>query len=159
MLRVKRIADKFGLNITTVCCDATNELPFSERFDYVFQAGLLEHFYPEQRIDMLKKWKKNAKNMISLIPNAHCLAYRVGKQILEEKGTWEYGLEMPQSSLRWEFEQAGIEVLDEYTIDSAAALKLLPNDHVLRVALEKMSDHYRLEDFGQGYLLVTIGKC
>lgn len=156
---VERVSKSLGITLDTICFDATKELPFSTKFDYVFQAGLLEHFYTEQRIDMLKKWKKCADTMVSLIPNANSVGYRIGKQISEDNGTWEFGLEMPQGSLKGDFEAAGIEVTNEYTIDSYGAVRFLPKDHILRVALEKMMEQYDLDKFGQGYLLVTIGKC
>ena len=44
-------------SVDLVYTDATKELPFSDdEFDIVFQAGLLEHFEKEKRIELLKLW-------------------------------------------------------------------------------------------------------
>lgn len=158
---VDYIAAKLECTITTCVKDATLPLDFDNKvFDFVFQAGLLEHFDKEKRIELLKLWKPTCKHMISFIPNAHSLAYRVGKFMMEQVGTWEYGLEMPQSSLYDEFELAGYKNIREYTIGEEHALKFLPNNHYLRVALEKCIKEKLLDsdNYGQGYLLVTIGQ-
>ncbi len=52
----------------------------------------------------MKKGKKCADTMVSLIPNANIVGYRIGKQISGDNGTWEFGLEMPQGSLKSDFE-------------------------------------------------------
>ncbi len=159
---VDRLCFRTGYSINTFCADATKELNFNEKeFDVVFQAGLLEHFNKEQRIHMLYSWKKICKRMISLIPNAHSLAYRMGKNMMEKEGSWQYGLEMPQGTLIDEFIAAGYKNIKEYTIGERHSLNFLPPNHYLRIALEKWLDEYSNEeiyDWGQGYLLVTIGE-
>lgn len=157
---VNELVKNTGYKVNTYCIDALNELPFEDgEFDLVFQAGLLEHFEKHQRVDMLKKWKRVCKLMISLIPNAHCLAYRAGKILAEENKTWSWGLEMPQSTLIDEFEKAGYIDISEYSIGERHALNFLPNDHYLRVAVNRWLDENKnMADWGQGYLLVTIGK-
>ena len=97
--------------------------------------------------------------MISMIPNAASIPYRVGKQIREKNGTWEYGLEIPKHSFAEEFSKAGIEVVKEYTIGTKSALSFLPKKHYIRKFFEKLrKEGYNLEKYMQGYLLVTIGK-
>ena len=46
---VRAAAERLNLsNVDVIHCDATKELPFKEKqFDYIFQAGLLEHFGTE----------------------------------------------------------------------------------------------------------------
>ncbi len=105
--------------------------------------------------------EKYCRKMVSLIPNAHSLAYRLGKYIQEQNGTWIYGLEMPQASLREEFEKAGLKNIMEYSIGQEHSLTFLPQEHYLRAALEKFFKEWDLScgtDIGQGYLLVTIGE-
>ena len=158
---VKELAKRFGCSINAVKYDAFSALPFTEQeFDVIFQAGLLEHFDKKTRIELLKNWGYNCKKMVSLIPNAHSVAYRVGKYLQETAGTWEYGLEMPQSSLRDEFIQAGFVNIKEYTIGTFESLNFLPENHYLKIALKQLFEDNCLdtEDFGQGYLLVTIGE-
>ena len=159
---VKAAADRLNLsNVSVVHCDATKELPFEEKqFDYIFQAGLLEHFETEEQVRLLRNWARYGKYMISMIPNAASIPYRVGKQIMEENGTWEYGLEIPKHSFKEEFTKAGIFVEKEYTIGTEWAQNFLPKRHYIRKFFAKLEkEGYILDDFMQGYLLVTIGKC
>lgn len=157
----RKVASNFDCDINFAMADATNDLPFTyEKFDYIFQAGLLEHFYKDERISLLKNWKRYGKTMISLIPNSHSLAYHYGKALQEKNGEWSYGLEMPQSSLYEEFERAGLKNIREYTIGAEIALNFLPENHYLRVALERAYNEIpESRNYGQGYLLVTIGSC
>ena len=153
------VANNIGVKVKTIQADATQILPFeSDYFDVAFQAGLLEHFDKETRIDLLRKWGCCAKKMVSIIPNAASLAYRVGKALQENNATWEYGLELPQYSLIEEFNKAGFKIDKEYTIGAEHALNFLPQKHYLRKALEKWIRENPCEDIcGQGYLLVTVG--
>ena len=159
---VKAAAEKLSLNnVDVILCDATKELPFKEKeFDYIFQAGLLEHFETDEQIRLLRNWARYGKYMISMIPNASSIPYRVGKQLMENEGTWEYGLEIPKHSFKEEFSRAGITVEKEYTIGSEWAQRFLPKRHYIRRFFAKLEkDGYNLDDLMQGYLLVTIGKC
>ena len=159
---VKAASDRLKIhNIEVIHCDATQELPFEDKqFDYIFQAGLLEHFDTEEQVRLLRNWSKYGKNMISMIPNATSIPYRVGKKIMEDKGIWEYGLEIPKHSFKEEFTRAGITVEKEYTIGTEWAQRFLPPKHYIKRFFAKLEkDGYNLDDYMQGYLLVTIGKC
>lgn len=149
--------------VNTVYADATKKLPLNEKeYDVIFQAGLLEHFNFEEQSAMLELWKRNLKDdgiMISLVPNAASLAYRVGKAISEKNGTWKYGLEEPLYSFQGQMSKAGFNVLSEYTIGAEHALKFLPKMSLLRVVLKHWLKNNLCEDLcAQGYLLVTVAK-
>lgn len=121
---------------------------------------MLEHFETDEQIRLLRNWARYGKYMISMIPNASSIPYRVGKQLMENEGTWEYGLEIPKHSFKEEFSRAGITVEREYTIGSEWAQRFLPKRHYIRRFFAKLEkDGYNLDDLMQGYLLVTIGKC
>lgn len=125
-----------------------------------FQSGLLEHFSTDEQIRLLKNWKRNCRQMVSMIPNAASIPYRVGKQISENNGTWQYGLEIPRHSMIHEFMAAGIRVEKEYTIGTEWALKFLPPRHFIRKMFKKLQKQgFSLNGMMQGYLLVTIGRC
>ena len=147
-------------HLQAIQADATKPLPFQDKeFDVAFQSGLLEHFSTEQQIDLLKDWKRYCKTMISMIPNRASVPYRVGKHIMEEKGTWSYGKETPKHSMAYEFEMAGINVTKEYTIGTEWALSFLPKWHYIRKFYSKVKKQgYDLDDMMQGYLIVTVGK-
>jgi len=159
LVLTSRAASRLKCPVRTVFSDATKELPFQDNeFDFVFQAGLLEHFHKEQRINLLRNWGRVGKCMVSIIPNAASLAYRAGKAMMEQDGTWEYGLELPQFTLYDEFAEAGFKVTSEYTIGEKHALEFLPKEHPLRQVLSWwVSNNICGDNCGQGYLLVTVG--
>lgn len=157
------LADRMNIdkkNLKTYLLDAQKELPFVDnQFDIIFQAGLLEHFEKDERIQLLKNWSRCGKTMVSIIPNAASIAYRVGKEIMERNGTWEYGKEIPQYSMADEFNRAGINTTKEYTIGEEHSLEFLPSKHYLRRSLSRwIKENQCSDNCGQGYLLVTIGE-
>jgi SAM-dependent methyltransferase len=156
----KAAADDLGLAIQTVYADATKPLPFKEsEFDIIFQAGLLEHFEREQRINLLRTWGKCTKQMVSIIPNSASLAYQLGMAYQKKKGIWQYGLELPQFSLQEEFRAAGFKVTAEYTIALEAGLAFFPRFSMTKILLKKLIRMIPENDnYHQGYLLVTIGE-
>lgn len=158
---VSTAASKLCINLRTVQADATKNLPFdNNEFDVIFQCGLLEHFSSQEQIELLKSWKKYSKKMISMIPNASSIPYRIGKALLESSGKWEYGLETPRHTLIHEFSAAGIKIEKEYSIGTEWALSFLPTKHYLKKTFKKLQKQgYNMNDMMQGYLLVTIGKC
>jgi hypothetical protein len=138
-------------------------LPFKDgEFDCVWSSGLLEHFISAERQTMLREWMRvTSDRILVLVPNAASVAYRVGKAVQEEGGTWPYGLEIPILSLRNDFESIGLRVVQEYSVGARHALNFLPGDHVLRNALAVwMQDKtdQELRDCNQGYLLITKGS-
>lgn len=156
---LNKLAEHINQKIDTKCIDATKEMPFQENeFDTIFHCGLLEHFDKKEQINMLKGWKNFSKRMISMVPNAASLPYRIGKEILENTGKWIYGLEIPQSSMMDRFIAAGYNDIQEYTIGAKHALNFLPQGHYLKdIMLRLLQEGYNLDDMWQGYLLVTIG--
>jgi ubiquinone/menaquinone biosynthesis C-methylase UbiE len=156
-------AQELGVYIEAVCCDALQMLPFKDgEFDCVWSSGLLEHFISAERQTMLREWMRvTSDRILVLVPNAASVAYRVGKAVQEEGGTWPYGLEIPILSLRNDFESIGLRVVQEYSVGARHALNFLPGDHVLRNALAVwMQDktEQELRDCNQGYLLITKGS-
>ena len=156
---VRKAAERLGVQVTVLRADARQTLPFKDdSFDFVFQAGLLEHFQREERIHLLKLWQSVGRTMVSMIPNANSLAYRAGKLMQEQSGDWEYGMELPQATMKDEFLEAGYRKIREYTIGVEDALSFLPENHYLRMALHQWLIEHPQESFGQGYLLCTIGN-
>ena len=157
---LKKAAEMLDLSVQAYICDARKLLPFTDNeFDFVFQAGLLEHFSREERVELLKLWKPVGKTMVSMIPNANSVPYRIGKSLQEKSGDWQYGQELPQASMLNEFIEAGYQEVSEYTIGLEDALSFLPREHYMRVAFEKWFSENNNDLFGQGYLLVTLGKA
>jgi malonyl-CoA O-methyltransferase len=160
---IRHCAQELDIPITTKLADATRHLPFPDNaFDCTWSSGLLEHFSSEERQSMLREWARvTSGKVISLVPNAACVAYRAGKAMQEEQGKWPYGVETPILSMWGDFEAAGLYLTSEYSVGVGHALSFLPTDHPLRSSLfawmERITER-ELQDCNQGYLLVSIGS-
>lgn len=157
----RQCARDLELTIEAVRADALCPLPFSnDRFDCVWSSGLLEHFATDERRAMLREWARvTRRHLISIVPNAACVAYRAGKALQEETGRWRYGLEIPAASLREDCEAAGLRLEREYSVGAQHALLFLPQVHPLRRALAAWlprGGEEPPEDLRQGYLLVAV---
>lgn len=154
-------AQALSINLRTVLHNAHTALPFKENeFDVIFHAGLLEHFEISQRTEMLRLWKPYGRKMVSMVPNAASLCYRLGKESLENSGGWKWMKEDPAYTQIGEFLSAGYTVEREYTIDMASSLYFMEEGALKETLSRLWSDRQAqgLTDlFHQGYLLVTVG--
>lgn len=84
----------------------------------IYQSGLLEHFTEEQMEHILRMSGRCAKQVVSMVPNAGCGAYMRWKAEKEANGTWEYGIEIPQTleGMTERYENAGLKVTRAYSI-------------------------------------------
>jgi SAM-dependent methyltransferase len=161
----KRLFETANLKGTHIMADVLKPLPFADNtFDCVWSSGLLEHFNDEQIISILQESKRVSKNkVISLVPNAYSLAYRIGKWYQEYKGLWPWGKEEPKFSMESYFKNAGFSNVTEFFIDFKhstsflTSLKPRPIQFVL-VNIFKIIPDFILNKTKQGYLLVTIGE-
>jgi ubiquinone/menaquinone biosynthesis C-methylase UbiE len=159
----RRCAAALGVSIQAFCGDATRPFPWfgPGEFDCVFSSGLLEHFDREDRIAILRECARVSRDrVLMLVPNAACLAYRIGKAEQEAAGTWPYGLELPIFSLREDFEAAGLRVSGEHSVGGRHAIEFIPADHPARAVIERWvgtRPEEELREWNQGYLLVTLG--
>ena len=158
----RRCAERLGLAVATVCGDATGTLPFAEAtFDCVWSSGLLEHFTVPERRAMLRAWARVCRGqLVSLVPNAASIAYRIGKIAQERDGVWPYGLETPLPSLRDDYEAAGLTFVREFSVGPEHALNFLGDRSLKRTlgGIFRRLSRAELHDWNQGYLLITIGE-
>jgi glycosyltransferase involved in cell wall biosynthesis/SAM-dependent methyltransferase/GT2 family glycosyltransferase len=136
-------------------------LPFSNgAFDIVGSFGVLEHFLQDQIIAILREMTRvSRKIVITTVPNARCVFYRLAKWYAEKSHTWQYGYEKPEQSMTQYFEEAGLTLLHEYPlgfIDSLAFLGRIPQTDMLR----KIAWAFQQENPGliDGSLILSIGE-
>lgn len=140
------------------------KLPFEENsFDCVWNSGVLEHFTDEVIIQALKEMGRVSKDLVvSLVPNANAIFYRVGKWYLEKTDAWPYGVEEPRFSLVPQFEEAGLGVITEFTTGVGMGLDWIYNlPNVSKEVFLAIREWYESE--GElldqlGYLVVTVGS-
>jgi hypothetical protein len=132
--------------------------------DWVWSSGVLEHWTDYELVPIIQEMARIArKGVISLVPYAGCVFYRWGKAIAEENGTWPYGREIPRTSLKHVFTQAGLTVVEERDcwrehppecLDTIPIQGLIEN---VRFWWDGLSNDDPVK-IGQGYLLLTVGK-
>ncbi|MDI6791950.1 MAG: GNAT family N-acetyltransferase [bacterium] len=142
--------------------DVLQKLPFPDNmFDCVWSSGLLEHFDDGQIVSIIRESARVSHGkVISLVPNAFSIPYRLGKWYQEKTGSWRWGKETPKLTLRPYFERAGLLNISEVSIAPEHALQFLISENTLRDLFLKWYrsiDTYELEELNQGYLLLTVG--
>lgn len=156
--------DIAGLQGTFVQADILRFMPFSDSsIDCVFSHGVLEHFTEEEIQSIIDESARVArKAVVSVVPNAASMAYRIGKRYQESAGKWQYGKENPKYSFRRQFAGAGLRNIREYSIDPRHSFEFLTmlkggGDHPVMKFLNRIPLKL-LDVLNQGWLLVTIGE-
>ena len=148
-----------------VCADLFAPLPFADNsFDCVWSSGVLEHFRREKQIKILQESARIARHrVISLIPNAWSVAYRLGKWYMIRHNQWDFGYEKPEYSQRQLFIEAGLKNIREKSVDAARSgwfLQGLPNSGLWTNVWHRICQTWPYgvnQFFWQGYMLVTVG--
>jgi malonyl-CoA O-methyltransferase len=131
--------------------------------DWAWSSGVLEHFTTAEIVAVLREARRvSRRGVLALVPNAASIPYRLGKWHQERSGTWPWGHEEPRFSLRAEFEEAGLTVVREGTVDVEHALEFFPEPEGagFRAMMRGWLDTLGVEEqarLRQGYLLVTVG--
>jgi len=155
----QQLFEKLGITAGFHCHDITKPIPLENRsVDWVYSSGVLEHFSDKEIISILKESKRLARQgVMSLVPNANAIFYRVGKSKMEREGNWKYGYEDPKWTMRPLFEEAGLNHIHEYSVGTYHALEFWGKSHEdIKHFLETCSLE-QLQRLNQGYLLFTIG--
>lgn len=136
-----------------------------QKFDIIWNAGVMEHFTPDEQSKALCNISKILKDgglFISFNPSSHAIFYRIGKWVAEKRQKWPYGPEYPVESLKRSCEKAGFTRVSEWEICFFEQLNfLLYINKYLKNTISKLLTHFHeeflIKIFG-GYLLVTIAK-
>lgn len=78
------------------------DMPKDRTYDVIWNAGVLEHFKPEDQRQALSEFVSlvsEGGSAIILTPYSGSFLYRIGKFILEKLGRWPYGVEIPEATL------------------------------------------------------------
>jgi SAM-dependent methyltransferase len=146
--------DKFKL-----CYASILDIPYTDnKFDLVWNSGVLEHFLKEDYKKAIKEVVRVSKKYILIVvPYAKCKPYLLTKRWLEENNLWMWGYEDPKVSLKDELESNGVEIIKEKLIGSAQTnrnyVNMVPLDR-----REQVLKYLNQDDFNVFPHLMTIGK-
>jgi malonyl-CoA O-methyltransferase len=156
----KNLFKELNLKGNFLCQDILNRISMDDdSVDWVWSSGLLEHFTDEQITEILNEsLRVGKKGVMSLVPNANAIFYRIGKYKKELDGTWPYGREIPRFTMKPFFEAAGLKNVQEYSVDPYHTLNFWNTE---REEIKKFFDDLSLDELkklNQGYLLFTYGE-
>ena len=142
------------------------DLPFVDgAFNCVWNCGVLEHYTDQEIVSALREMARVSKELvITVVPNAGAILYRLGKWELERKGTWPYGEEYPKASMRELFAKAGLRLVREDYLAVDMGVEWLHNVKGFSNELvdlvhewqESLIDQEAIKS-GLAYLLLTVG--
>ena len=148
-----------GLGAKSYVADITKGLPVGDlSYDWVWSSGLLEHFSDEElSVIMMESARVARKGVMSLVPNANSLLYRVGKHHMETHNVWQYGYEDPKYTLVPQYEAAGLTDVVEYSVDPYSSINFAKFGRGEITAFLNSIAPDEQRRLNQGYLLFTIG--
>ncbi|MEK7376679.1 MAG: class I SAM-dependent methyltransferase [Candidatus Margulisiibacteriota bacterium] len=155
-----RLFKHLGLQAEFILADVLKGVPLPDRYsDVVFSCGLLEHFNDDE-IDKILAESSRLSNagVISLVPNAGSLFYRIGKNKLEKEGKWVWGKETPKYSMKNYFRNAGLHGVTETSLAVNQALEFWGKDIKEVTDLVRELGQECLCQMNAGYLLFTKGE-
>jgi SAM-dependent methyltransferase len=83
-------------------------------FDLVFNAGVLEHYTLEEQAALIRSMKSRATQyVLVLVPNRRCYWYWLWRYHRSTRDEWQWGKEIPVTSMKEAFEAAGMRYLGE----------------------------------------------
>ena len=156
----RALLEALALHGQYYCASVLERLPLNDNtVQWSFSSGLLEHFTDDQMLFILRECSRvSSKGVMSLVPNATSLLYRIGKYEMEQKGTWSYGTEDPKYSLRHLFQQAGLKNIVEYSVATSSIFRFWGRNEPAVRSFFKSLSVAELEKMNQGYLLFTYGE-
>jgi len=113
-----------------------------KRRDLVFSSGLIEHYSPEEAVEVLRAMAKASnKYVLTYVPNTNCKAYRQAKA--KTKASWKDELDFTPETLAELHEKAGMTVIDKGTAAAEWAKRFgpEPNEGYLVYVLARTKNH------------------
>jgi len=135
----------------------------SPEFDLVFNAGVLEHYVPEEQAKFLRGMASRSRRyVLVLIPNRACYWYWLWRVSVTGRDGWPFGTEVPLVDLKNVFEEAGLNYLGstylgaEWTENFIQAAPGL--EPAIREAFLNIHKAGVVPKIQRGYLLAALGS-
>jgi 2-polyprenyl-3-methyl-5-hydroxy-6-metoxy-1,4-benzoquinol methylase len=100
----------------------------ADRFDLVFNSGVLEHYEQALQVDFLRAMAaRSSRYVLVLVPNRLCHWYWIWRTQSAAVGRWPFGLEKAAGDYRHQIRQAGLHFLGQAYFGAAAVPHFLAN--------------------------------
>jgi len=138
-----------------------NNIP-PDRYDVVWNAGVIEHFQDQEKEIMVREMFRIAKpggKIVIMVPNSLCWQARLGQLWQEWRKTWPYGFQdnMSPNRLRNLCKRIGLIYCDTYAFDPVVGWVWVPMIGALLkrwLGSQKVEAHVRKS--WRGYLSVLV---
>ena len=146
----------------TYCNSALDIKENKKKFDVVWNAGVIEHFYEKDQLKMINEMYRvtNKKGyLIIQVPNSNCIPYQIWQYFLKITGNLPYGYQkdISPSKLKNLFRKAGInERIDCYSYNPVLGFLLLPGFRKLikLFKIDNLKNHIKKSFFGSVTILI-----
>lgn len=141
--------------------DALRSAVPSDSFDFVWNGGVIEHFYDSGKALLIQEMLRMAKPsgvVVILVPNRWCWQFQIVQAWQKLRGTWKYGFEddMSPRRLRRMAEGLGIGSVTAYAFNPVLGWRWVPKVRgvIRKLGLEKADWHSRPSSTGFVSVLV-----
>lgn len=141
--------------------DALRSTVPSDRFDLVWNGGVIEHFYDPGKELLVREMLRMARPgglVIIMVPNRWCWQFQLVQAWQKLRGSWKYGFEddMSPRRLRRMTERLGIRVSTAYAFNPVLGWRWIPKVRgvVKQVGLDTAGWHSRRSPIGFVSVLV-----
>ena len=155
----RRVFDANGATADFILGDAAET--GTPAFDLVFNAGLLEHYNFDEQAGILRAMAtKSHGYVVALVPNIQCYWYWLWRLRVSSQGGWQWGREVPLSTLAPQFAAAGLDMVSESYIGEAWTETFIRSVADSRLAADFLDIHRSklLPRSQTCYLLVSVGR-
>jgi len=160
MKYAKALFEELRIKGTFICQDLSAGISMkADSVDWVFSSGLLEHFFEETILNILKESVRICrKGVMSLVPNANSIFYRIAKSKEERQGNWIYGREIPRYTMQDFYKKAGLKNIKEFSVGTFHALNFFETGKKEARDFFSELNAEEISRLNQGYLLFTYGE-
>jgi 2-polyprenyl-3-methyl-5-hydroxy-6-metoxy-1,4-benzoquinol methylase len=135
--------------------DALNNSVPSDKFDFVWNGGVIEHFYDEGKkkliIEMVRMARPGGKIVI-MLPNSRCIQFQIAQAWKKLRKSWRYGYEDDMSPIRLGnmCTGLGLKVITSYSFNPVLGWREYPiiNKLIKILGWENLEYHKKHSRFG-----------
>ena len=152
--KAKALFEKQQKEARFICCDMFHLDTIKEKFDVVFNSGVLEHYTVKERRNLLMEYQKTLNHngiMLIAVPNHYCLPYKIGYIALRLLRKWQYPPEFAIKDFSRELKNSNL-----HCVKTIIASNNLIENNIQNKFLRKTYRFFKTIFRFQGYLRIFI---